>query len=352
VERALHDLGTADFGNREKALADLQSALARQLLALLSTRDPEVESRLRQLLEFQAGITRWALDLLALPPEKRAAAVAFGLRPEMVRIMPKLFSDAAAERLAGVKDLRDRPGDEATDLLAKFVDDPDRAVYVAAMEGLWDRRPTAAAIDALWFRAVDAGLAVYRPQATAAGEPILFRGRAVGAGTVSDTSALYRRAQDGALACDVLAHLQAPEVLGKLVRLLDEVDAAAANPAGRTIAIYSSTQEPMKNVARLLEVYKPPAVAPVLYRIATGRVAQRSQGQVNAIRYYSTNRTWAIAALLQLTGQKPEDAKLARQPLLNGMWATTGEADEEAAVAALKKWWAAHGGEFAGKKQR
>src|SRR2546425_1107296 len=71
VEEALRQLSAEDYATRERAVGDLKQALGRQLAGMLRTGDPEVESRLAELMEFQNGLCRWALELLKLPKEQR-----------------------------------------------------------------------------------------------------------------------------------------------------------------------------------------------------------------------------------------------------------------------------------------
>jgi hypothetical protein len=226
------------------------------------------------------------------------------------------------------------------------VGDPDRSVYVAAMEVLWDRPPTDAAVDVLWQRAVAAGVAIYQPKVTLEASNITFRGQVLAAESVTDNS-VYRQSQDHAVACDVLVHLQAPQVVARLKQMLANIEASYTGlGAGRNAWMYSGTQEPMKNFARLMRAYMPPEVIPALYRIATSRVIQRSQGNINGVKYFWSNRTWAIALLFEMTDRNPEDAKLVKQAVISGMWTVAGEAEEEIVIRDLKTWWAANADKY------
>ena len=96
----------------------------------------------------------------------------------------------------------------------------------------------------------------------------------------------------------------------------------------------------MRNATGLMAVYKSPELVPGLYRIATGPALQRSQGQLNRNQpYFWSNRTWAIALLVQISGQTPADWNLRTTSQLQGMWSTPAEADENAAVEKLRDWW-------------
>ena len=167
-------------------------------------------------------------------------------------------------------------------LLAKGIDDPEQVVYLAAMEGVWDRPATDAVVDGLWSRAVTAQFATYRPSVQAVPETVSFRGVAVGVQSTADNG-LYERALDNGIASDVLVHLNAPQLVPKLKGLLDEVEAAYAkrNPngdGGQGCWMYMPSQESMKNVSKIVMAYKAKELVPELYRIATGPVLQRSSG--------------------------------------------------------------------------
>lgn len=347
MEDALHNLKAEDFSTREAAVGQLQQAFASQLAGLLRSGDPEVQSRLQELLEFQNGLLRWSLDLLAAPRERRQALLDLGLRPDLLPLMAKLHAGQPRLRREALQTLARVEGPLITDLIAARVADLDRTVYVAAMEALWDRPPTEASVDALWQRAIAAGVAMYQPQVAQRAQTVTFRGQALGAESVSDNT-IYRQSQDHAVACDVLVHLQAPEVVARLKQMLAEIE-ASYTAAGRNAWMYSGTQEPMKNFARLMRAYMPPETIPALYRIATGRLVQRSQGQINGNKYFWSNRTWAIALLYEMTDRNPEDAKLVKQAVMSGMWTTAGEAEEEAIIRDLKTWWTAHSEKYVTK---
>jgi len=209
---------------------------------------------------------------------------------------------------------------------------------------VWDRPPTDAVVEALWNRAIAAQFATMRPQLVERlPENVTFRGRPIPALESADNT-LYARAQDNALATDVLVHLKAPQVPVKLKALLEEVETAyarqAPNGAPQDVWMYMPTQESMRNAARLAEAYKPKEVVPVLYRIATGPMRQKASGQIGRQAYYWSNRTWALALTLAITRQSTQDWNLREQANLSGMWVLPAEADEKAALAMLREWWA------------
>jgi len=346
VMAAVGQLSADDYAQREKALAQLQAALGQEIRAMMDVRDPEAQARMGEVLGFEQGLCAWAKDVLKLPQEKQKAALDLGLRPDVLPHMAGLYAKETARRVEAVKALRKLPDAGVTDLLVKALDDPEQRVYVAAMEGVWDRPATEAVAESLWNRAVTAQFATMRPQPMdRLPDNVTFRGRPIQVVDNGDNT-LYLRTQDNALATEVLAHLQAPGVAGKLKALFEEVEAAYAkkNPNGgggeQDVWMYMPSQDSMKNAARLAEVYKPREIVPVLYRIATGPALQKSSGQINRQPFYWSNRTWALALTLAITGQSTADWNLKVQANLSGMWTVSGEADEKAAMTKLHEWWA------------
>jgi hypothetical protein len=339
IRTALNNLSAEDFSVREKAFKDLEITLGRQTQELLVPTDPESKARVAALLEFNEGLSRWILDTIRLPDDQRRSLLAFGLSPGMLAIVAKLASPTPGTRIEGLHDLSRIKDPLATDLIAPLLDDDDRGVYVAAMEVVWDRQPTDAIVDRLWDRAVEAGFAIYNPQPSQQPD-ILFHGQLLGP-TFFDNAA-YRRMQDSNIASDVLVHLNAPQVGGKIKAFFEKVDRALAtpNPRDNRFWMYGPNSAPMKNVYTLLDAYRPREAFPALYRLATGAMRQPFNGQINNAHYFWSNRTQPLATLLVLTDQHPEEYKLSQLTRPPGMWAFANQLDEDAAIKKLQAWWA------------
>jgi hypothetical protein len=345
VTAAITQLSAEDYAQREKAVEQLQAALGQEMRTLLEVRDPEAQARIGDVLTFEQGLCSWAKDVLRLPRDKQKEALDLGLKPEVLPYVALLYAKETSKRVDAVKALRKLPGAGVTDLLAKALDDPEQRVYVAAMEGVWDRPATDAVVESLWNRAVTDQFATMKPQpVNRLPDAITFRGRPIQVLDNGDNS-LYLRTQGNQLAADVLAHINAPQVGKKLQSLFEEAEAVFSrrNPNGagdQDVWMYMPTQESMKNATRLAETYKPKESVPVLYRIATGPVLQKSSGQLNRQSFYWSNRTWALALTLKITGQSTDDCNLQVMNSLSGMWTQASEADEKAALTKLREWWA------------
>lgn len=340
---AIKQLAAEDYAAREKAVADLQLALGEELRAMVLVSDPEAQARIGELLTFEQGLCAWAADVMKLPKDQQQAALAFGLKPEVLPHIAHLYAKETRVHLDAVKQLGKNKAPEVTDLLARALDDPEQVVYVAAMEGVYDRAPTPAVAESLWNRAVASQFATYRPQMQPVPERITFLNKPIQALNNGDNE-LYLRTQDNALATDVLVHSKPPQIAAKLKTLLEEAEAAYAKkvPNGQEnqdLWMYMPSQDAMKNAIRLMGAYKTAEFVPALYRIGTGPALQRSAGQMNRQAYFWSNRTWAIALIVQITNQTPADWNLRTLTQLQGMWVTNTEADENAAIVKLKDWW-------------
>lgn len=336
VEKAIKDINAADDAGRVKAVEALQAALGAQLRALLAQDDPEATVRLQSLLEYNDGISRWAQSAIKRPAAEREQLLAWGAQPDVLPIMAKLHSGNQSRRLEAVRALGKRDDEPSLALLAGLLLDRDRIIYLAAMEEVWDRKPTNAIVDALWQRAIEASINANAAQRAAqAGEPIRFKGNVVGNMGVDDNA--FRRSQDGNIATEVLIQLRAPQVPAKLVALLTQLD--ETKDANFRMLLSSPYAEPGRNARNLLEAYKARETVPLLVKLATGPQGQKNNSQIGANNYFWSNRTLSMATLLVVTGQKPEDYGLARQPALNNLWVYESEQAETNAVNKLQNWW-------------
>ncbi len=341
IQTALHNLSSEDFTAREHAFRNLQIAFGQQVQELLRPEDPETQARVAALLTFNEGLSHWILDTMALPDPDRRNLLAFGLRTDILPIVANAGANDPELRVQAIHDLAGNRDPLVTTILAPMIDDPDRRVYIAAMEAAWDRTPNALLVDHLWERAVEAGFAVYSPPVQQQ-EVIRFRGEDLGPAAYDNSA--YRHMQDSDIACDVLVHLHAPQVNAKITAFFQRVDKVLngtdAQMRENRIWMYGVNSAPMKNVYQLLEAYHPPEVLPLLYHLATGRVRQPINGQNNNLHFFWSNRTLPLATLITLTGQNPDEYKLSKLTPPFGTWTFPTEADEDAAVKKLQTWWA------------
>jgi len=335
IEKAIKDVNAADDAGRAKAVEALQAALGAQLRALLAQDDPEATVRLQSLLEYNDGLSRWAVATLKRPAEEREKILAWGAQPDVLPIMAKLYSGNQSRRLEAVRALGKRDDEPSLALLAVLLLDRDRIIYIAAMEEVWDKKPTDAIVDALWQRAIESGLNNIAPRAPQQGEPIRFKGNVVGNMAVDEN--IFRRSQDGNIATEVLIQLRAPQVPEKLAALLTRID--ESKDANLRNAISAPHFEPGRNTRELLEAYKPREAVPLLVKLATGAQGQKNNSQLGANKFFWSSRTLPMATLLTITEQNAEDYGLKRQQIFNNIWTHESEQAEADAVRKLQDWW-------------
>src|SRR5271170_1518884 len=276
VQSALVGLSSDDFATRQKASQQMQTAFVQQALALATSKDPETQARLLSVLEFNDGLIRWVQDFLKLPEEERNAQLQFVSQPNVLPILSKIFGTNSHRRVEGVGELGrlDLPGVDT--LLARLIDDEDRPTEVAAMEAVWDRKPTTPIIDALWRRAIETGM-LRNVQYTASGRPPLtFRGRPI-PNSSFNFGIPFGRATDSDIASEVLIHFQAPKIKENLIAFFKSAAETVSRPDATNMQIiaYSTFYASAKNAYTLAQGYKSIEVIPFLFPLATCRDVQK-----------------------------------------------------------------------------
>jgi hypothetical protein len=237
-------------------------------------------------------------------------------------------------------------GNQASAVLARLLSDEQREVYLGAMEALWNRKPTDEVIDALWARAIDAPLTVNKPRQSvainaggAAGDAVL-RARAQAAALQVD----YRKAQDNDAATEMLLHLKCDAGAAKLDKAIANLNkeiAAAAEQKTNIMYLYMPYSEPVRNLNRLIDLYRTPDSIAYLIKNLDVDVGTRQQFNMNGKQLFVSSRTHPLVTLINISGQKPEDFKMNRaNNYWNLQWAAGSEADENEAIEKVKKWFA------------
>ena len=334
-------VASENYATRQLASQQLQIAFAQQALALASSKVPEVQARLLGVLEFNDGLIRWIEDFLKLPKEERDAQFQFVSQPNVLPVLSKIFSSGSNRRVEGVKELGklDLPG--ADTLLARLIDDEDRATSLAAMEVAWDRKITSPLVDALWRRAIDATM-TRNSQYAAPRAPLTFRGRAIPGSSIAAFMP-FGRTTDSDIATEVLIHFQSPEINAKLIAFFKSAAEVVGRPdvTNQQLYPYSAYYASAKNAYSLVQSYKPPEIIPFLFPLATCRDVQKMPISDKAKKYFTSNRTVAIATFVVMTNQRPEDYGLTQLDRNTGgmVWVSSTEADEDLSVAKLQRWW-------------
>jgi len=402
VERETQGLAADGISQREEALARLQQLigaqvaqraeiqavldalaadLATQERALAVVSDSESEARIAGLLEMERGIAGWARQTMSEPAERRQKLLAWGLSPNVMPVLARVYADRVRVRVQGVGELgkiddaensRNPAGTTAGNsdvtasidwTLSRLINDKAEPVRAAAMAACWGRKPSRELVAALWLRAVQGPL-----DREAAGQPMMEEGND-SAGNIAvnfpggsplqfDDSSDTPDFDDGHLACDILLHLESPLVGDRLKVLVRERDKAGKDFSSQNTPDWALTTH------RLIEAYGVKEAIPILATEAFDPQPETVGGD----GFFWTRRTLAIGTLAKLIGQDPETFGLRHvrnsederawiwavdaPPQVNGppMPGVMPTVPDGEAVKAFYAWWSAHHAEYGVKE--
>ena len=328
AESAIKNLSAPEFATREKAVKDLQLAIAGQLKTLASVDDAEAQQRMVVVLEFQDNLTRWAIDMLRLPEKQGAAMLAWGLKPEILPHIANVYAPAPEKRADGIKAIGQLKDDQASWFLVRLIADDRRDVSRAAIDAVRDRPPTAEIVAALWQRSID-------PLSRLRANTVVNARRLVATDAAS-------AATDSELATDILVRFKTPLVSEKIKTFIAELnkDTDRFSTLGGLLVPFSDNS---RNFIRLVETYKPPEATAFLVILINREVSSSQQITVAGQTVFVSNRTLPLLSLITLTGQKHGDYGLVSANIAwSAPWCAASEADETAAIAKFKTWYAEH----------
>ena len=340
VRAAIGELSSDSFKAREKAVQDLRAALAEQMRVMVASKEAGATATAIAALDYETGLSRWALETLKLSNEQRKAAVKFGMKSEVTAVLARAFSPNTEKRVEGIKALAKLEDDQATALLARLMEDPERKVYLAAMEAAGERKPTRELVDAVWNHAIGPNLLGMNPSI------IMIMNANGNGGDAMDFSGFRQmNEQDCDKAAEMLIKFKSSRVTERLVAAAVAMENLHARSVPGTAPLMFNMSGPMRSFFRLLEAEKPREAFGPIYRIAIGPTGQvmNAQGQ-----FYASSRTGYIAEFVKLIGEKPEDYKMKTGKVGPGVWSFLAPEDETNAVGKLRDWWEKHGSEYEG----
>lgn len=338
--QAIGQLTADDYQDRQAAMGKIQAALAQGIREMVLLDDPEARNRMVGIMEYNAALSRWAIDALALPREQRIALAKWAMTPQVAPLIANVYGSRPEQRAAGMKDLGTNADANASLLLAHLIRDEDRSVRLAAMEAVRERPATPAVIDALWSVASGAAgpATSMGPQLRVAGGGRVVFGGAALASTVNYGS----RMPDENTAIDVLIHLKDPGIPEKIRAYF--ADSAKTTPRGAGMSLVFGN-DPMRGILALAAAYQVKQAVPPLMKIVNSPVSGTSTFNFNGHPTCITNRTAALATVCQISGQKPEDYKLRKSAELN-QWCTPDAPAETQAADKLTQWYQNHRAEY------
>jgi len=362
ITEALKQLTADDYQVRQAAVDNIQAALARNIHDMLALNDPEAHNRMNGVLDFNVALSRWAQGVLALPSDQRRALAAWGTTPAAAPLVAKVYGKDAAQRTTALAELVKSPDPAVNTLLAMLLHDEDSAVRQASLVAAKDRPANPVIVNALWDMATGAaadgpagmvkvnGLPpnVRMMMKRAMGNMGNIRINGLGAahvvigGNVNGVPfgnmggmTTVGPSSDDALAVEALIAAKDPTVADRVRAFihdgkLDLTSSGVQNLLGGDAAT--------QNVIALAAAYHVQEALPHLMKIVSNPSVRTDTVSVNGQSECTSDRTDAMAAVCQISGQKPEDYDLHKSAQL-GAWVVPNGAAESAAAEKLTKWY-------------
>ena len=368
---ALQQLSAEDYQTRQDAVANLQQAMAKQFQQMIlvqelmlkvqeslanqlrqMTLSPELEeqARVASLMEFNNSLSRWAIDVLALPPKKREAMMQWGLEPKHLPLIAKAYARRDEVRAKAAKEIAQLEGEIPMWFLGQLLNDSDREVSLSTMDALWDKTPTPEMVDILFNKVIAYPMQNFRPRPNQS-KNITIRGRVI---TIYANQNQSQQMQDADVAADLLIKMKNPLVREKLVGLFTELTTAMKNPNDYSWRMLSTNYggDASKSVGRLIEAYKPPeAVVFVMKTLDNNRQQDGYNNNINNVQYRYSSRIDMVGLLVKMTNQDPDDYKLKKIANYGDRWMIKGqEKEEEEMLVQVQDWWREHWKEYGGEE--
>jgi hypothetical protein len=378
---AFEKLASAEFSEREQAIAKLQQLLARQMrqtislqevlirvqqdlshqLRLLTGRssaDAEADARVAGLLEFNQAVSRWACDCMVLPSAQRDAMLKWGASDTMLPLIGQLYSRSIDTRIAAIRELGNQKDTEQVNwMLLQMMNDPERAVSLTAMDVIYYRQPDAAIIDGVWNRALNNILTQMR----GGQRPGRNRSLVVAERTITyyenDSSTLARNLPDSDIAADLLVKFKDPKVGERLDEFFREMGRQVQGSTDNRWRVMTPSYggEGSRVLGRLIEAYQPREAVRFLAKVLEQNTTDGNETTMNINgqqeKFRMSSRVEAAVMLLKSTGQPLEDYAIVRVPNYSPeRYAVKGSVTEEQAmIKKLQEWWKAHAKDYGGE---
>jgi hypothetical protein len=288
-------------------------------------------------MEFNSALSRWAIDVMALPEKERDTLLAWGMKDENLPLIARAYARTDEVRGKAARELAKLQNPESEWLLAQLLIDPSREVALNALDAVYDRKPTPKIVNAVWERATFSAMNQIR-QRQARQKTINVRGRMV---SVYEDPGAQSRAQDADVAVDVLIKYNDPQITERLDAMFKEVSASLSNPNDYRWRFLSPNYGDAGRVmSRLVDHYKPKEAVVFLVKVLAVESNDGSDTTVNNEKMRYSSRIDAIAMLAKMIGQEPDDYGIKKLANWGDRWLIKGgTAEEAAAVKKLQEWW-------------
>ena len=335
MARAIRNLGSSRYATRQKAQAEIRVLLADQLRATIEATGDERRARLIHILEFDEGISRWALAVMRRPASDRRELFNWGLSPQAAPLIADAFSHRPSVQITAVGGLA-ALWPRSQWIVDRLLSSPHRLVYLSMLAAIWNIKPDAHLIDKLWRWSVASGNTLGVQSVSL--HRLKFRHQII---TISHCVNIWQRIQDSTYAAEVLRHWNPPQLK---TLLTDYVRTASRpnTPAARTLASPAATG--CRNYLSLFARARPPSAAPWLLKIlrspSPGGIS--FVGNFNNQRVHWDSHTTIIYLLILAAGRKPADYHFFHSQLYGGSWLTSTPAAQLRAQKRIVAWWHRH----------
>ncbi|MEI8194859.1 MAG: hypothetical protein WCI73_03005 [Phycisphaerae bacterium] len=330
LDSILADLGGDSYETRQQAEGELHAALARQVVHMATTDDPETGPRLAKTLLDQERLIRWVLEISKRPGDRAASRelIRWTLSAPNEPMIRQILSDDNPTRAAGMKALVALKGPRAEQLIVALVDGADEYRSCALIDALFEREPSPELLEAL--------LGVVRRELAGPDSSILrpgFKGRNF---SVKESWVGRTVSVNFLPATRLLAKYQSPRTAAALQKLLPDLQKKVKNSNSY---FGSNENDRYAGFWELAVGFKSDAMLEIVYQLATADRGSSCSGG----NFFYSNRTSMVALFAVLTDQSPADFGISKnvawQP---DTWAVANEAADTAAVAKVKEWWEAN----------
>ncbi|HVX83589.1 MAG TPA: hypothetical protein VH253_02110 [Phycisphaerae bacterium] len=364
---ALKRMSAEDFQTRVKAVNDLELAMTRQFQQMVQVQDlllrvqqgladqlsqmtqgaaGDSQTRVAGLMEFNGAVSRWAVDVMALPESQRESLLQWGIRPENLPLIARAYNRDPQVRAKASREIAKFTGPEADWLLVQLLNDRDREVSLTTIDAVADRPISPPILDAIWDHAVGFAMNQFRQQSTPQ-RTISIRGRTI---VIYNQNQNPYAQQDADVAVDVLIGMKSDKVTDRLNAMFKEMAGSMTNNNDyRWRVISPNYGEGGRAISRLMEAYKPKEAVPFLLKVLNMDISDGYDTTVNnneKVRYSS--RIDAAALLLKAIGQDPDDYNIHKYSNFGDRWLLKGgQPEENTLVRKLQTWGRTHANDFA-----
>ena len=323
---ALKEMAGRSYNDAFAAQATAQKAFVKQMQAMLSVTTPEQRIRMIRMLKFQRQLLRWASGVVFLPTPEAAGLAQYwltGRRPELLAALLASNSPRKIGALNKISHLHNWQADSALDYALPLLGSSHPALVTAAVRALETHPPSEQIVSQVCREISQWQRAAPNIQLNILGRhyiAFLFRSS--------------NRRQATVLALRLLARWH-PQHFHTLI-----ADRLAARPG----PLLTALQRPRTASAAtaLLFRLKPKRLPNELLTII-----HSPSGGTNMVsnHAYFDSRTAALYLLIKLAGKDPDDYHFHKINWYGGtgLWAEKSARDQFDAIAAIGRWYSAHG---------